>query len=187
MPKRQRVDDASQDLIDSLRESDDLEHALKGFKDERVSIDVAFSDIHEKLKSEFKTEDPKTLSKRNQLRFKQKLEYEQGLKDDRIRELDLKVAAYKQEHEKRVQQRKKRRLGERKNREVDDKISECNDIAQKHCKDCDWKTIGKTKHIQMSLNSKISTMSEEQKEQYSAVLKELKDKGWRVLEHKHSI
>ena len=184
MPKRTRVDDASQDLIDSLRDDDTLEHALKGFEDERVSIDIAFSDIEEKLKRDFGSGQ---LSKRNQLRFDQKIEYEQGLQDDRLRELDRKIDAYRQEHREKVVQRKKRRVGERKSHELDDKILECQTLAQKHCKDCDWKTIGKNKHIQQTLNSERSTMSEEQKELYETVLKELQEKGWRVLEHKETI
>lgn len=180
MPKRTRVDDASQDLIDSLRDDDVLHHALKGFEDERVSIGVAFSDIEETLKCEFGSG---RLSKRNQLRFDQKFEYEQGLRDDRLRELDRKIDAYRQELSEKVVQRKKRRVGERKVHELNDKILEYQTFAQKHCKDCDWKSIGKNKHMQQTLNSKLPTMSEEQKELYATVLAELKEKGWRVLEH----
>lgn len=184
MPKRTRVDDASQDLIDSLRDADDLEHALKSFEDERVTIGIAFADVEGRLKREFGSNH---LSKRDQLRYDQKLEYEQGLRDDRLRELDRKIAAYRQEHQEKIIQRKKRRVGERKARELDDKILECQTLAQKHCKDCDWKTIGKNKHIQQILNSERSTMSEEQKELYETVLQELKEKGWRVIEHKETI
>lgn len=184
MPKRTRVDEASQDLIDSLRDDDVLEHALKSFEDERVSIGIAFSDVEEKLKREFGSGQ---LSKRNQLRFDQKLEYEEGLRNDRLQELDRKIDTYKREHQEKVVQRKKRRVDERKAQELDDKISECQTLAQKYCKDCDWKTIGKNKHMQQTLNGKRCTMSEEQKELYESVLKELEEKGWRVLEHKETI
>jgi len=187
MPKRTRVDDASQDLIDSLRGQDDLEHALKGFEDERAAIGVAFSDIEEKLRREFKTTNPRRLSGRNRLRFDQKLEYEQGLRDDRLQELERKIDAYRQAHRERMDQRKKRRTLERTARELDDKILECQTLAQTHCKDCHWKTIGKNKHIQQALNRKRATMTEEQKAQYAMVLQELKEKGWRVLEYKETI
>jgi hypothetical protein len=187
MPKRTRVDDASQDLIDSLRDQDDIEHALKGFEDERAAIGVAFSDIVEKLRY-IKTTDPSRLSKRNRLRFDQKMEYEQGLRDDRLQELGRRIDAYRQAHRERVGQRKKRRVEERTARELDDKILECQTLAQHNCKDAHWKTIGKNKHIQQALNSKLSTMTEEQKAQYATVLQELKEKGWRVLEqHKETI
>lgn len=184
MPKRPHVDDASQDLIDSLRDDDDLAHALNAFEDERVTIGVACADIEEKLQREFGSD---RLSTRNQLRLDQKLEYEHGLRDDRLRKLDRKIERHKQEHHESGLERKKRRVGERKVQELDDNILECQTLAQKHCQDCDWKTIGKNKHIQQMLNNKLSTMSEEQKALYDSVLTELKEKGWRVLNRKEII
>ena len=45
--------------------------------------------------------------------------------------------------------------------------------------------IGKNKHMQITLNDTIESMTSEQKETYTNVLAELRQKGWRVLKCKY--
>ena len=183
--KHDEVDEASQELIESLQDADILENALNGFENERVSIGIAFSDVESKLLREFKTTDPEKLSERDKIRFNTKLEYEQSLRDDRLKGLEKRMDTLKKTHSENVSAKKKRRIVKRKENalilELNEKIDECRHLSKKECKDSDWKMLGKNKHIQQSLNKKIDSMSSEQKEHYTNVLKELKDKGWRIL------
>lgn len=187
MPKRSydEVDEASEELIESLHDSDVLENALNSFENERASIGIAFSDVETKLLRDFKTTDPEKLSERDKIRFNTKLEYEESLRDDRLRDLDKRIDTFRKTHTENVLARKKRRIVKRKEnalvRELNDKIDECHHLSKKECKDTDWKMLGKNKHIQQCLNKQMDSMSSEQKERYINVLKELKDKGWRIL------
>ncbi len=186
--KHNEIDEASQELIETLHEADILENALNSFENERASIGIAFSDVEAKLLSEFKTINPEKLSERNKIRFNTKLEYEEGLRKDRQRDLDKRVSEFKKTHSENVAVKKKRRIVIRKEHallhELNDKIDECRHLSKEECKNSDWKMLGKNKHIQQSLNKQMDSMSSDQKERYVNVLKELKDKGWRILKKK---
>ncbi len=173
MPKRQRDDEASLELIASLQDADALESALNNFESEKASIRKVFDDARADILKKYKTEDPDTLPERDQIRFTTEVEYEQGLCDDRLRVLDDKIAEFKQKHLDECASRKRQRV-------VDREIAECADIAEQELDKSDWKLIGKIKHAQIQLNAKIPNMSASQKETYTAVLKELKKKGWRL-------
>ena len=176
MSKRRRdeVDEASQELIDSLRDTDALEHQLETFENERASLTAVFESSKEAIYKEFKTKDVESLAERDQIRIRTKLEFEQGLLDDRIRALEERIVAFKEKHAEDCSSRKRRRT-------LDRELKACSKLAQRECKECDWRDIGKNKHMQTTLNQKIDHMTSEQKTTYSNVLKELKEKGWRVL------
>lgn len=177
MPKRNRtpeLDHASEDLIASIQDSDALESGLRKFEAERATFLRLFEDAKTDILAEFKAEDPETLSERDQIRFNTKLKYEEGLRDDRLRVIDENMRAYKDDHSKQCNTRKRRRV-------LDRKIAECQKLAKEDPVHSDWKFIGKLKHAQVILNDKVQDMSTHQKETYAHVLKELKEKGWRVL------
>ena len=173
---KRSIDEASEELIESLHDKDTLDSALETFESERSAIEIAFEDIHETLRREFKTNDVDTLSERDRIRYEQKLEYETTLKEDRIKELETRIAAFKESHSKGVRVRKKRRR-------VTRDIATCESLSKLDCKACDWKLLGKARHLQKRLEEKRETMSEDQRQKYDAVLVELKQKGWRI----HSI
>lgn len=174
MPKRSREDEASEELIAKIQDDDILESALENFKSEKASLQKVFEDAKADILKKYKTDDPETLSEREQIRFNTEVEYEQGLLNDRLFVLDDKMAEYKKNHQHECATRKRRRVIKR-------QIDECADIAQQDASTCHWKLIGKVKHVQMTLNEKVTDMTPEQVQTYTSVLKELKQKGWRVL------
>jgi len=180
MPKRPRedTDEASEELIASMRDTDALENALNNFESEKASIHKVFEDAKTDIQKEFKTTSPDTLSERAHIRYTTKVEFEQSLCDDRLRVLEENIKEYTSKHNSECDARKRRRV-------VDRQINQCAEIAESNCTDTDWKTIGKNKHVQTTLNDKRDTMTLAQKETYAVVLKELEQKGWRVLKHNY--
>tara|TARA_B110000008_G_scaffold272290_1_gene304813 strand:- start:2830 stop:3429 length:600 start_codon:yes stop_codon:yes gene_type:complete len=176
MPKRPRedTDEASEELIASIRDTDALENALNNFKSERASIQKVFEDAKVDIQKEFATTSPDTLSERDNIRYTTKVEFEQSLCDDRLRILEENIKEYTSKHNSECDARKRRRV-------VDRQITRCAEIAENKCSEADWKMIGKNKHVQTTLNDKRDTMTPVQKETYAVVLKELQQKGWRVL------
>lgn len=177
MPKRKRgsnIDEASEELIASIQDADALENGLRNFNAEKATIQTVFEDAKTDILAEFKTDDPKTLPERDQIRFNTKLKFEEGLRDDRLQEIDEKISEYKQKHFDKCASRKRQRV-------VDRQIAECEEFIHEDPSDSDWKLIGKVKHAQIVLNEKVETMSSKQKQKYVNVLTELKKKGWRVL------
>ncbi len=177
MPKRKRepnIDEASEELIASIQDADALENGLRNFKAEKATIQTVFEDAENDILAEFKTDDPQTLPERDQIRFNTKLKFEEGLRDDRLQEINEKISEYKQKHFDKCTSRKRQRV-------VDRQIAECEEFIHEDPQDSDWKLIGKVKHVQIVLNDKVGAMSSNQKQKYANVLTELKKKGWRVL------
>ena len=127
MPKRPRedTDEASEELIASIQDADALENALNNFESEKASIRKVLEDAKADIMKEFNTDNPDSLPERDQIRFTTKIEYEQGLCDDRLKILDEKIAEYTSKHHDECARRKRRRV-------VDRQIRECAKLAEEN-------------------------------------------------------
>lgn len=175
MPKRAREPDSdSQDLIDSLQDQDELESIQRNYENERATIETIHVSSIEAIREEFKTLDPETLPERDQLRLKQKMEFEEGLHKDRLKALE----ADKLENEEtcciKVTKRRKRR-------HIDRKLKECETIAEVPAKEMEWQLIGKNRHLQHILKEVKDTMSKEQQEKYETLMDDLKKNGHKIF------
>lgn len=175
MPKRGREpDDASQDLIDDIRDQDERDGVETYHKNELATIHKLYDDSMEELYKEFKTKDPSTLTERDQIRMKTKMEYQETLRDDRIQHL----ASEKQE---RLSDLTSKIAARSKRRRIDKTLKECSALASQSAKEIDWKDIGKQKHLQKSLKMMNDKMSEEQHKKYKVLLEDLKKNGHKIL------
>ena len=169
MPKR-RIDDASQDLIDELREQDEFEQAMETFENERASILISFESKKEEIESRFK----KPLSERDQIRYDTDIGYQETLKKDRLSQLEDKINTFRTSHDTSIRSRKRQRV-------LDRDIREYEAFLEMDCTTCDWRILRKSRHVQKKLGDAVDEMSLEQKNKYTAVLNELRNKGWRTL------
>jgi len=175
MPKRAREPDSdSQDLIDSLQDQDELESIQRNYENERATIETIHVSSIEAIREEFKTLDPETLPERDQLRLKQKLEFEEGLHKDRLKALE----AEKVENEEACCNKVAKR---RKIRHIDRKLKECETIAEVPAKEMEWQLIGKNRHLQHILKEVKDTMSKEQQEKYETLMDDLKKNGHKIF------
>lgn len=177
MPKRSRIDDASQELIDRMRDEDELEAIHLSHKNEVASIQKLYEDSISEIYKQFKTRDPENLPDRDQLIMKQKLEYEETLKQDRINLLNSEREEKEKNLQEKVHKRKRRRY-------IDKKLNECSLIASQDAKEINWKDIGKQKHLQLTLQKSKDSMSEEQELKYKQLMDDLKKNGHKVLNKK---
>lgn len=169
MPKR-KIDDASEDLIDELREQDEFEQAMETFENERASIIIAFQSKTKQIEDQFK--EPR--SERQQVRYETDIGYEETLKNDRIKVLEERIKAFRESHQTSIRSRKRQRV-------VDRNIRECESFLDVDRTTCDWRVICKSRHLQKTLEDSSDSMTQEQKDKYTAVLEELSKKGWRTL------
>ena len=169
MPKRS-LDDASEDLIDELREQDEFEQAMETFENERATIVIAFESKTAQIKEQYKN----CRSERDQVRYETDIGYEETLKNDRIKSLEEKIRAFRESHQKGIRSRKRQRV-------VDRKIRDCESFLEVDRATCDWRVLRKSRHLQKTLQDSSDSMTKEQKTKYKAVLDELSKKGWRTL------
>lgn len=169
MPKRS-IDDASEDLIDELREQDEFEQAMETFENERASILLAFETKTEEIKKQIK--EPR--NERDQVRYETDIGYEETLKMDRLKVLEERIKAFRESHQTSIRSRKRQRV-------VDRNIRECESFLEVDRATCDWRVLCKSRHVQTTLEDSSDSMTQEQKDKYSAVLEELCKKGWRTL------
>lgn len=175
MPKRSRSpDEASLRLINELQEADEIESMENRFKNEMATIEKLRSDELDKIKREFKTLEPEKLKGRAKLRLKQKLEFAEGLHNDRLSAHETSKHEEREQYDTMVIRRKKRR-------HIDSKLRECEEIAENPAKDSEWKTIGKNRHLQHMLKDLQKGMSDIQKETYKSLMEDLKKNGWKVF------
>jgi len=175
MPKRGREpDDASQDLIDDIRDQDERDGVETYHNNELATIHKLYDDSMRELYKEFNTKDQSTLSERDQIRMKTKVEYQETLRDDRVRHLES-------EKQKRLSDICVKIGARSKRRRIDKTLNECSVLASQSAKEIDWKDIGKQKHLQKSLKILNDKMSEEQHEKYQVLLEDLKKNGHKIL------
>ena len=173
MPKRAResVDAADAELIADIRDNDELDGQLETFENERASIRIDLESQLERIRAEFKTDDPSTLSPRERVRHQTQVEYAEGLHADRMEALEKDIAACRASHAEKCSVRKRRRVTDR-------QIRECATFASVDRRTCDWRLLRKSRHVQTVLDNKLSSMSPEQRDKYAAVLEELRASGW---------
>lgn len=175
MPKRAREPDTeTQALIESLQDQDELETIQTRYENERATIATIHASSIENLRNEFKTLDPEELQPRDQLRLKQKLEFETGLYKDRLKALEAEKA---QKEEKQLSEVSKRR----KRHHIDHKLHECESIASTPIQETEWQLIGKNRHLQHILKDVKDKMSTEQQEKYETLMKDLKKNGYKIF------
>lgn len=175
MPKRAREPDSdSQDLIDSLQDQDELESIQRNYENERATIETIHMSSIEAIREEFKTLDPETLPERDQLRLKQKMEFEEGLHKDRLKALEVEKVENEETRCIKVTKRRKRR-------HIDRKLKECETIAEVPAKEMEWQLIGKNRHLQHILKEVKDTMSKEQQEKYETLMDDLKKNGHKIF------
>jgi hypothetical protein len=175
MPKRAREPDPeTQDLIDSLQDQDELESIQRNYENERATIETIHASSLETIRKEFKTLDPETLPERDQLRLKQKLEFEEGLHKDRLKALEAEKVENEETQVVKVTRRRKRR-------HIDLKLQECESIAEMSVKEIEWRLIGKNRHLQHILKDVKDKMSEEQHQKYETLMKDLKKNGHKIF------
>lgn len=168
------TDEASQLLIDTLQDEDEMTAMCLKHNNEHSAIEASHVAALETLRDEFKTLDPETLDGRQSLRLKQKLEYEKGLQSDRVSALKVRIEAEKEKRVVSVEHRTKRR-------HIDRTLNDCKKIASiKQGNSC-YRTIGKNRHLQHVLDKVKDTMTVQQQEQYSIVMQDLKKNGWKVF------
>ena len=106
--------------------------------------------------------------------MKQKLEFAEGLHNDRLSAHETSKNEERERYDTMVITRKKRR-------HIDSKLRECEEIAENPAKDSEWKTIGKNRHLQHVLKDLQKCMSDIQKETYKSLMDDLKKNGWKVF------
>jgi len=175
MPKRGREpDDASQDLIDDIRDQDERDGVETYHKNELATIHKLYDDSMEELYKEFNTKDQSTLSERDQIRMKTKVEYQETLRNDRIQHLDS-------EKQERLSDLVSKTTARSKRRRIDKTLKDCSVLASQSAKEICWKDIGKQKHLQKSLKLMNDKMSKEQHKKYKVLLEDLKKNGHKIL------
>lgn len=175
MPKRARASVCTADaqVIEDIRDNDELDDQLETFENERASIRIDFESQMERIRAEFKTDDPSTLSARQRVRHKTQVEYAEGLQRDRVEALEKKIAACRAAHAEKCFVRKRRRV-------IDGQIRECATFASLDRHTCDWRLLRKSRHVQTVLDNKVSCMTSEQRAKYASVLEELRAAGWKT-------
>ena len=168
------TDEASQLLIETLQDEDEMTAMCRKHADEHSAIEASHVAALETLRDEFNTLDPETLDGRPSLRLQQKLEYENGLKSDRVSALNVRIESEKEKRVASVKHRTKRR-------HIDRTLNDCKKIASTKQDDSHYKTLGKNRHLQHVLDKVKDTMTVEQQEQYSIVMQDLKKNGWKVF------
>jgi len=175
MPKRAREPDTeTQALIDSLQDQDEIESIQRRYENERATIETIHASSLENIRTEFKTLDPETLPERDQLRLKQKIEFETGLYKDRLQALEAEKAKNDENQVLKVTKRQKRR-------HIDHKLQECESIASKTIQETEWQLIGKNRHLQHILTRVKDKMSTEQQEKYETLMEDLKKNGHQIF------
>jgi len=168
------TDEASQLLIDTLQDEDEITTMRLKHTGEHSAIDAEHVASLETLRDEFQTLDPETLEDRQALRLKQKLEFENGLHMDRISALEVRIEADKEKRVVSVEQRTKRR-------HIDRTLNDCKKVASLKQDGSCYKTIGKNRHLQHVLEGVKDNMTTHQREQYATVMQDLKKNGWKVF------
>lgn len=174
MPKRERDDDDSLSLIDEMRAQDEIEAIAMHSSNERATIEALHKERLSVIEDEFKTLDPETLSGRDSLRLQQKLDFEEGLYQDKLKknneEMECDIAHVSVNKAK----RKKMRF-------IDAQLKSARKIADEKMPDASWHLIGKNRHVQCQLSDLTTGMSSEQKKVYKELMVDLKKNGWKIF------
>jgi len=174
MPKRTREDAASEALIQQLLH-EDLKTTPESLESEKLAIEMTYEDAIDRLRREFGN--PEELDERKALLYKQKKEYELGLKNDRLKQLKERTEKYKEEEAETAAARERVQVRAKRRRVISEDIATIKELAGETC----YRKLGKIRHLQKTLLDKQNTFTPEQREQYDLVLDELKKKGHRVL------
>ena len=169
--KKQRLE--TRELINKLQDDDEDTEETRRTSDAKKAIDIDYNESRKKIRREFKTLNPNRVLPERRVILEQKLEFQEGLKRDRLAEIE-------EESKKRKQEISKRREKRSEKQEIDEKIEDYGDIAQHHCDEVTWKSIGKFKCVSKRLENIQEQMSDDQRKRYNEVLKELIKNGWRV-------
>ena len=173
MPKRERDYD-SERLIDEIRSRDEIEAITMHSADEKATIEALHKERLDEIKNEFKTLDPDTLSERDSLRLQQKLDFEEGLFQDKLRSNSEQMQSKIDSVAENLSNRKRLRL-------IDTQLESARKIADEKMPDASWHMIGKNRHIQHMLSNLTKGMSSEQKQVYEKLMEDLKKNGWKIF------
>ena len=172
--KKQRLDTVA--LINQMQDEDEDLAIQLGETDATKAIDLSYEESRRKIKREFRTLKPERVLPERRLQLEQRLEYEESKRKDRLCKIKARVA-------EQTETLAKKRLARQECQELDEKIEECLDLPA--FEDATWQTIGKFRCTTKRLAECV--LSEEQKGRFSAVLKELAEKGWRTKQSSKDI
>ena len=165
--KKQRIDTVT--LINQLQDDDEDRTIELEESDATKAVDLAYKEDRLQIKREFRTLNPERVLPKRRLQLEQRLEYEDTKRIDRLTEIQANTV---NKTDKLTQKRAVRQ----ERQELDEKIEECLDMPE--FSDASWQLIGKFRCTTRRLAE--HEMSDEQKDRFNDVLKELAEKGWRT-------
>jgi hypothetical protein len=174
MPKRFREDDASEALIQQMLQ-EDIQTTPESLASEKMAIEMTYEDAIEGISREFGN--PDNLDARKALIYKQKKEYEEGLKNDRLIQLQGRADKHQQATEEAAEAKEMAEASAKRRRVITEDIATVKELVDETC----YRKLGKIRHLQKTLLNKKETFTPDQREQYDLVIEELKKKGHRVL------
>lgn len=172
--KKQRLDTVA--LINQLQDEDEDCAIQQDKLGATKAVDLSYDEARHKIKREFRTLKPERVLPRRRLQLEQRLEYEDSKRTDRLAEIKAKT-------DEKTSELTQKRAVRQERQDLDEKIEECLDMPA--FSDAPWQIIGKFRCTARRLAE--CEMSEEQKDRFNDVLKELTEKGWRIKQPTQNI
>jgi hypothetical protein len=171
MPKRKFVD-----ITQTTLPTEDLDVKIRSkrseYESERIAINFGFEESKIDLESQLCS----TQNKRRKQIIEQKLEYEETLRNDRLNKLDNEISTFEKHVSETYEQRQKIQ-------NIDIIMQEFWHISEKKFETIDWQSIRKARYIRYKLEPMLLLMTDNQKDKYDLLLKELTNKGFRIAKY----